>query len=424
MPGYFGPINNCTACAPNTYCPGGFSFTPCQNNSSTQGHYQSTNVSACVCNFDYYLDNSTQLCTECADGAYCIDNQQIFCPANSRPVNDDCLCYAGYKMINDECQICSHQELCTGNGVVEICADGANASLHQKCLCATHQHCSNISSCLNEHECIQCPSNSYCVDNYVFECPLNSVAPPESTSISQCICVDGYYRYNDTCIPCPLNSYCHDQARFLCSNYDSNLITSETLRVELEQCHCDIGYFRINKYDLCKLCAKNYYCPSELELKLPNVISCIENAYTLLEGQHQSSHCICDAGTKTSELDGFVKCLPCEEGERCVDGKIVEFQCHLQKRIPNSDHSACVCIDGFYEDASKNCVPCTPGFIKPDIGNHLCTACPVDTYASNSTHCTECGINTESMPGSDTCSCVLPYVGLPGSTIIVHHRIL
>ena len=73
-------------------------------------------------------------------------------------------------------------------------------------------------------------------------------------------------------------------------------------------------------------------------------------------------------------------CIKCEIGERCSAGQVVEAQCHYLKRIPNEDHTKCVCDVGFGEYMLK-CEICPPGSVKNYIGDFECDYCSTNEFS-------------------------------------------
>ena len=297
------------------------------------------------------------------------------------------------------------------NAEIEECASHATADLvSHRCLCPPGHRCGNSvysASCLSPSECIIC-NGTYCNDNTEYTCFQSAVASVGSSSINDCICLDGYYKQNQQCFLCPQNHYCTNNRKFACTDYDSLLWLPREGAGSRDQCMCQTGLFRRSRTDTCKQCPKNFWCPLEIEMLFPPVVACRENEYTLSVGSSGRAFCLCDAGHKLSSDGDTMKCLPCEEGERCQFGSVQESSCHIQDRIPNLEHTECVCMRGFYEKDTL-CYACPSGTIKLNSGNQECTPCPQDTYAANSTLCIACNPPSISPPGSTECICVEPY---------------
>ena len=269
-------------------------------------------------------------------------------------------------------------------------------------------------SCLYPGNCTQC-DEQYCIDNVAYNCFAHATAPPGSFSINHCVCDPGFYEAQPhVCLPCPAGSYCHSGKRFYCDYHDpllTSVISTQDVNVpqnsKRSDCICEAGFFRTSTRDTCKSCPKNFYCP-EIRMTLPNVVACLKNEYTLQDASSSRGQCICDAGHKLSADGDVMLCLPCQEGERCQFGEIQETSCHIQNRLPNQDHSACVCMAGFQEIEGE-CVACPPGLYKTEIGNDACQPCAQNTYSLNTTYCEICQFPSKARPGSSVCVCDTPY---------------
>ena len=413
--GYYEDNSTCHKCPSNAYCPGGSNFVLCPLNASSLDAQLAVNISDCTCAGGLFLQNDH--CMPCESGSFCSDNVMSSCPPNSHSLPSatstaDCVCNTGFRMEGQNCQKCLDNEYCDGVGPAVSCAAGALAFDGLMCTCPDGHHCNNITQCSADKTCTECDNNTFCAGNIEFSCPSNSVAPVRSSSVKDCVCIPGYYRQGNQCVECDLNSYCINETKYACGDYDPNLVTLERGRHARSQCLCRETFFRLYNDDICKQCPLNYYCPTEDLLKLPNVVSCITNAYTL-QASSKLSDCQCDAGTKLTATDNIMQCLACEPGERCLNGKVVEFQCQIAKRTPRADHSACVCMAGFYETTLGQCVVCPAGHVKPAIGNHECTACPSNTVPINFTHCTACAESKEANAGAPKCTCIAPLVETP-----------
>ena len=226
-------------------------------------------------------------------------------------------------------------------------------------------------------------------------------------------CVDGFYREhlnNDSaCIECPLHYICSNETRRAVAEFDPGLRTLQQRTVLLQDAVCAPGMFRSSYTDMCKPCPRDFFCPPEHEIGLPNVMRCAENQFTYDTGAESSSECVCLAGFKIVLDDDSVLCLPCAEGQRCQDGIVVEELCHLQNKVASANHDMCVCNVGF-EMLNFECTQCTPGFVKPAAGDTQCTPCPDGTYAFNSTTCMPCPEHSDAKAGSAACICAAPFV--------------
>ena len=193
--------------------------------------------------------------------------------------------------------------------------------------------------------------------------------------------------------------------------FDQHLVTLDAVTTDISLAVCEPGYFRTARVDSCKLCPKNFWCPPEAENSvLPNVIACLENEVTEEAGSVAPDDCYCAAGFKLAPQENVMRCEACKEGERCQAGEVVEAQCHAMNRVPNADHSKCVCARG-YGEYTLECKLCPAGSSKDFIGDVPCTFCAMDKYIVDARGpCLPCPAHSNSRPGSTSCTCRAPYV--------------
>lgn len=426
--GYYGTANNCVLCQVNAFCSGNGDMQACPGNSTTLSLGGKTNITACVCDNGFYKDEN-HLCVECSKDHYCYSDQKVTCPANSSSLKSQgtvaqCVCDEYFHQdasVEPHCVLCGPHLVCHGSvdglsaGLIEVCADNSS-NVNQQCVCQQGMYCgsgnaANLSCSGSDLACSTCPSGYYCKENSMFACGPNSTAPPNSFDASQCVCKPGYYKTDQgQCLICPLGSYCQNEQLIPCTSHDVNLTTLLPGSSDRDSCLCQRGLFRLNTTDKCKLCPANTYCPFENVINLPNVVPCQTNEFTNARGAYVDTQCICMAGFYLDDHSTAIKCLPCGEGQRCSSGEVVEEFCHLKNRTATADHTACVCMKGFFQNSDYDCEPCAPGHVKNVIGDQSCTACPVDTFALNSTTCAPCPMLSTSTHNRVSCVCESPYV--------------
>lgn len=417
---------DCLACAEDFYCPGGAAAAQLSCAANASSVVQS---SSCTCDPGFYLsaaldhdqigavvDPSGASCTLCPPDSFCYVGALLQCPQNSssrRRSDDilDCECHAGFERVGEECVECPPTKLCVGgNDPAKLCAERATADQHVRCLCPAGSHCGGDVSCEQSaeqaHSCASCPPNYFCSNNEQHACPAHMTSPANSTSTLDCFCADGAYRVNNDCLVCPIGSYCHGGERFLCSDLDPHAATIVEGAILPTECLCEHGRFRLATHDQCKPCPSNFFCPPEEIFELPNVVSCIENALSP-PFSHSREQCFCPVGFRLTQTSEIMKCIKCNDGERCEDGEV--FICAGANRVASLDHSSCVCDAGFTE-LQTECQACIPGTIKPHIGIGPCNPCPADTFWINATYCAPCPADAESKPGSLGCTCLAPKV--------------
>lgn len=460
--GFYGltSTDGCVSCSVNAYCEANVSrSTPCPANSSTNGWNQQVSISACVCLPGFY-ENDAHECLLCEPDSFCASDQRYECPPNSSALagaksSYECVCVAGMKLVEGEphiipdmtsviCVACDADEVCHGRltDPIEVCVENAS-NVYQECQCRAGEYCASellansTASCSaftrGLAECTVCPAGSYCMHNVRYLCPAFETSDEGSQSALSCRCLDGFYREAGVCRPCLLDHYCVAEQKYSTTFFDVNLRTrrvaySQTeytdlcpagqCTSELSDAVCQIGMFRTSLLDLCKPCPLNFYCPPEEHMTLPNVIRCPENEFTLSTESSSLSQCICLAGFKLSvKSENEMQCLSCAPGELCSAG-VVQEQCHANNKVPNEDHSACVCTigHGWY---SMQCQACPAGSVKPSIGDSECSYCGLDEYAVNATTCLPCPATSTARPGSTECACRPPLVWSEGNDCVV-----
>lgn len=367
-------------------------------------------------------------CSVCPVDSWCYHNAENPCPGNSSSLAQTstvakCFCDEYFtKDAAGQCHLCGSHLVCHASdmvtdGVVEQCVQHSS-NQHQSCVCHEGYYCRDgmtNTSCsdLYQGSCSFCEIGFYCQGNLKQACSVNETSAAGSSTISACLCKEGYYRSGSLCLLCEKDSFCpglQDENKYECSSYDPELITLQAGSHAREQCICKNGFFRTSATDLCKSCPYDYYCVSESISDLPNVEKCIPNAYTLTRGTVDRSGCICDAGFVLSEDAGTAECLACESGQRCGGGVVLDSMCGVNNRVPNEDHSACLCLPGYQENADGLCEPCVAPYYKAVAGDFACTLCPDTASYYNSTYCVDCKENEERSADGLSCSCVAPLV--------------
>ncbi|EKX31240.1 hypothetical protein GUITHDRAFT_149425 [Guillardia theta CCMP2712] len=118
-----------------------------------------------------------------------------------------------------------------------------------------------------------CPVDSYCFGGVLKACPTNSFAGQFSWSIYDCTCEAGYYwvEGNGTagegsrCGGCPVGSYCNNSVMQSCP---SNSLSVE-LSSSISACVCINGYYPANGDYTCTLCPANSYCKDGMIMGCP-----------------------------------------------------------------------------------------------------------------------------------------------------------
>ena len=233
--------------------------------------------------------------------------------------------------------------------------------------------------------CYSCPSNSYCQDGVLNQCPQYSTSLAESSLITQCACqsdsaldnggcmckigyVRGLVNSVDQCVPCPAGSWCPEQTTVRACTDDAISLPGSYLAGNCSL--CSAGWFK-NGARSCRRCSAGYACPN-----ITAETRCVAGSYA----PALATSCVtCSAGSYAS-LDASTACTPCTVNSVSVVGATAETQC--------------VCSDGYYKDGlSKTCVLCPAGsacsgnFIQPCAtgkstipGQSACSDCAQGKY--------------------------------------------
>ena len=408
-------------------------------------------------------------CRVCPENSFCYGEARVLCPANSSAPRgaqsvEACECHAGMELqqsqgtpdcpsgVCSECVQCTSSSVCHRGGLVEHCVQNAT-SVNMACRCAAGMYCSEPHSTfgfgpscspesnVSETLCLACARAHYCDGIAETACGAGEDALERSSDSSACRCRPGYYRIAPAqCAVCGFGFVCPggmpdqppfpqapyapaavspasvrmllhgNEARMAAPLFDPHLVTLAADTTDISLAVCGPGYFRTARVDSCKLCPQNFWCPPEDENSaLPNVIACLENEATEEAGSISAEECYCAAGFKINDQEDVSRCVACEAGERCQAGEVVEAQCHAMKRVPNADHSKCVCAVGHGEYALE-CLLCPPGSSKIFIGDVPCAFCAVDEYIVDAHGpCLPCPARSNSRPGSTFCTCQAPY---------------
>jgi len=173
-----------------------------------------TRVRAEICQPGSYTPANSQTCSLCPPGKYseilaaASSATCTACPAGkysgksgAGSASDCTLCpldtyYAGTMATSkDNCTACppfSGTDQPYGKTYC-ICKAGYFGSAGWCPSLTTPSHCLSLTSSLAGGPCSPCPAGFYCNNGRNMTCPLHSTSPDMSSSISQCLCVPGYF---------------------------------------------------------------------------------------------------------------------------------------------------------------------------------------------------------------------------------------
>ena len=322
------------------------------------------------------LASSVVGCQSCLANYSCPSPTPVACTANSwSPVGSNsstqCVCNPGYWGLPGTYDINGHADSCKPCPVGHYCPGGANYVV-----------CPNgtITLSLGQVTCQSCSASDYCAFGSMHGCPPNSMSPPDSWDVTQCVCNPGFYGVAPNCMVCEQGFYCINGAKTACTDHAISPPMSSTTTA----CYCSAGYYGVENTP-CTPCVEKTYCRLGLVHNCPiNMWS--PNVSSLL------ADCICDYGYYTV----LATCSACSAGT------------YKTSRGPGT---CSPCGTGQYSSsrgASSNsvCVGCSPGTYGITSGQYQCQACAAGMYASglSSSGCTQCWAGAYSTMGASICS--------------------
>lgn len=206
----------CATCQIATYAAASASVcTQCPELSTTlaQG---STSFDACVCNEGLKGTPSTK-CEGCPKNFYCSGGGQTPCPD-------------GYFSLPAS----TSPTACK-------CQPGATFVIALGCTCNNGLSKQQQNGALGDRVCNNCTGNFWCASDATTACPANSQSPAGSSVITACKCDAGYYWDNasQTCPICPAGSYCKDNIVHPCPVNTKSLSQGAGRQT---QCVCKAGF--------------------------------------------------------------------------------------------------------------------------------------------------------------------------------------
>ncbi|EKX74219.1 conserved hypothetical protein [Theileria equi strain WA] len=331
-------LNKCVQVPKNYYKDkvGNIPASACPNGSLTLAP-GAVSKNACVCDKGYYFDNTSQHCTMCPNGKYCLggkDENMV----DRQPM---------------DCQDTNAQTKYPG------------ASSASECACKPGYYANTDA----QNACTECPENhykSYISNDACVRCDENSSTNGKTgaTSKEQCVCDPGYY-FDKSCVACDFrDKFCPGG---LVLKRDSDVSTFETRPPEkcpenteippgvdnassIDYCQCSKGYAFASK-DLdnniktCTPCPPGTYKSSVMDSNCNGL--CTQNA-TSLQGAKSPMQCFCQMGY--FYLAGGI-CTKCLEGSRC-DGGLTNTRGITEEDVDVDidDHTKPVAIEGYYLD--------------------------------------------------------------------------
>ena len=277
--------------------------------------------------------------------------------------------------------------------------------------------------------CQQCLSDHWCANQYIFECPQNSLSVAGSDAQNDCYCKVGFYGKVGSvlgwtpCSQCDTNYFCTGgNHRQVCPDGTKSEPGSSQCTTCAEgelckggqigscplhshgganssvvsECVCDDGYY--GNAPGCIKCEPGSYCYGGKNH------TCTPFA-TSTPGAVNATECFCDRGYYGLQN---TPCTACEEGSWCWTGVKNDCPAHMWSPLKSSFPASCICEYG-YTLSGASCIPCSPGSYKTNRGPEVCTLCnagtssPAAAATSNST-CAACDVGYfTASPGQYQC---------------------
>ena len=248
--------------------------------------------------------------------------------------------------------------------------------------------------------CTACPANTYKTtlgDHKCSACPLNTVSPPGSKRLTDCVCKPGYFSIKGpgvACDQCPEYTWKNMTGSERCSSCPANT-RSPAGSLNLSDCVCLKGYYGPDG-QACSACSFGSY---KSEVGSGPCLSCPYANMTSPAGSLDREECVCNAGYQMTN-DGT--CIACPAGkykesegsDDCVDcfahsntslpGSTSPFQCTCDNgyeplRVGISCQNIDECVAG-----THNCAASAQCFDTP--GGFYCD-CRAPLYSGNGTTC-------------------------------------
>jgi hypothetical protein len=250
--------------------------------------------------------------------------------------------------------------------------------------------------------CQQCLPDHWCANQFIFECPQNSLSVAGASAQSNCYCRAGYYGKVTSpvgwtpCSQCDTNYFCTGGNHLqVCPDGSKSEAGSSQCTIcnadevckggqvgncslhshgppnasDVTQCVCDDGYY--GTAPDCVRCEPGSYCYSG------NKHACTEFA-TSTSGAVNASECFCDRGYYGLEN---APCTACEEGYWCWTGIKNACPANMWSAVKSNFPGNCTCEYGYYLSGAS-CIPCSSGSYKPTRGASNCTLCNLGTFSA------------------------------------------
>lgn len=267
-------------------------------------------------------------------------------------------------------------------------------------------------------DCVQCSADSYCSGGTEQHCPAHTTALAGSSSSTDCKCLPAFYHapYSEfstdrsSCVDCPVDHFCQggDNAPEACPAKTESPAqsSSQDQCVPGAELVCPSNAFPNADASTC-VCGSGFYGPDMGPCAQCEAAFYCPGGNTAASCPHGSTSPIgsedvsaCVCDPGTFTSDGV--CVACLSGSYCVDDSLNACPEHTQSAAGSAVITACVCKDGYKGSRGSACTLCSdPAVYCKDGIEH---ACPANKVVA-------------SVPGSEIGQCVadkgheLDYVG-------------
>lgn len=435
--GYTAVNGTCTACSTGQYkyFVGNGACVHCDPRTTTVPGIVASSAAACVCDAGFYRKD-TVTCVSCPLGTYkeeAEDTAQcVQCPllqtttAQGSKTKSSCVCDAGsyLQQFNETsqeavCVLCNESSFSVDVGAdschecpkYALTLQGATSSADCVCIESFIQNVSGACVCPlgmyvdeTSSSCTPCPWGTYMDEANIATSCIQCEGERGTIAIGahssdMCVCVGGFvedvsgdclcspgkYFEAGECLECDALSYKGDVGNGQCSpcpQYSTTLVTGAILETDClcreglqkvgGECLCNLGHYY--EESMCKPCALGSYKDTH---SLDACTPCGPNRVTLSGGSDSSDKCVC--GTGFEELAGNSECAPCNTSMyKATAGGHLCTQCPLHSFALESgavSAEQCLCKPGMYRESNGECAPCLAGTYKQTYEGG-CKTCP------------------------------------------------
>ena len=382
-------------------CPANM-FTRPERNASEQTH--------CLCQAGFTNSTGNDVCEACERGEYkpSLGNSTCSeCPVNTNTLHVNstdvgaCLCNPGFapgitEVQATDTQMWAHTAITIGMGTTVITWPGKN-SIHPVYISTVSGWQSNTN---NDYEHVVYDSTTftttitipegfpsalyyYCAAHGSMwgDIAIHDITPPCEP------CPLGQFKdtlSNDNCLICPPGQFC-EGGTIIPSNCSANS-QSVAGSDEIFDCSCGPGFFAVFAEDVGNVW--RHVCEE-----------CPAGRYNSLTNQSACQACPEDTYLATRGASNISACQACDVNS--------------DSPAASTAHTECICRVGYSGEPGQACQACPPGYYLETTIDHICEACPTNTYngfhASDSVDaCLACPDNTSSAAASTAllaCTC-------------------